>query len=162
MTMTDAGQAILEAIQAKHGKVTADLVVEDARDPDHPWHAKLNWDNEAAGHHWRLMQARTLIRSVRYERRTETRILHSPAYIRDPDAAADEQSYVSVVSLRSDEDRARSALLAEFSRVSSALRRAREIADVLGMDGEVLAMLTNVEGLRETLRIQHNGPTAPQ
>jgi hypothetical protein len=154
--------AILEAIQAEHGRVTAELVVEASRDAEHPWHDKFDWNNESAGHHWRMMQARSLIRSVRYERRTETRILHSPAYIRDPDAPSTEQSYVSVVSLRTDEDRARAALINEFTRVASALKRAREIADVLGLDDEVAHMLRNVEGLRETLRIQNNGPEARQ
>jgi hypothetical protein len=150
MTRDDIG--ILQEIEDANGRVTPDAVVEAARDPEHPWHDRFDWNDETAGNRWRLAQARTLIRSVRYERRTETRVLHSPAYVRDPDAEADEQAYTSVVSLLGDEDRARAALLAEFSRVASALRRAREIADVLNLGAEVQAMLAQVEGLSAILR----------
>ena len=156
----DAG--ILQAIEDERGRVTADAVVEAARDPGHAWHNRFDWNDETAGHRWRLMQARTLIRSVRYERRTETRVLHSPMYVRDPDAEADEQAYTSVSSLRSDEDRARAALINEFGRVASALRRARELADVLGLDDQVAQMLGQVEGLRETLRTPNHTPEARQ
>jgi hypothetical protein len=153
---------ILQEIEAQHGRVTALLVVDAARDPDHPWHSRIDWDDETAGQHWRLMQARALIRSVRYERRTETRIIAAPAYVRDPDAAANEQLYVSVASLRNDEDRARSALITEFARVASALRRAREIADALNLAEEVRAMLNQVEGLRLVLQNHTPGPEARQ
>jgi hypothetical protein len=153
---------ILQEIEAAHGKVSAELVVEAARDPEHPWHDRIDWDDLTAGQHWRLMQARALIRSVRYERRTETRIIAAPAYVRDPDAAANEQSYVSVASLRNDQDRARAALISEFSRVASALRRAREIADALSLEDEVRAMLNQVEGLTAILRQQNHAPDARQ
>ena len=154
--------AILQEIEKQHGKVTADLVVDAARDPDHPWHDRIDWDNETAGQRWRLMQARALIRSVRYERRTETRIIAAPAYIRDPDAEANEQSYVSVALLRDDHERARSALIAEFARVASALRRARELADALNLANEVQAMLNQVEGLSTILRRPPDQPQAYQ
>ena len=158
--MTDI--RILQEIETQHGKVTAELVVEAARDPVHPWHDRIDWNDETAGQHWRLMQARALIRSVRYERRTETRIIAAPAYIRDPDARADEQSYVSVASLRNDAERARSALLSEFTRVASALRRAREIADALNLADEVRAMLNQVEGLAAVLRTPNHAPETRQ
>jgi hypothetical protein len=151
--------AILQEIEATRGKVSAEYVVEAARDPDHPWHDRIDWDDTSAGQHWRLMQARALIRSVRYERRTETRVLHSPAYVRDPDAAADEQRYISVASLRNDEDRARAVLITEFQRVASALRRAREIADAVNLADEVQAMLTQVEGLAAILRRPDDNPS---
>lgn len=153
---------ILQEIEARHGKVSAELVVEAARDPDHPWHDRIDWNDQTAGQHWRLMQARALIRSVRYERRTETRIIAAPAYVRDPDAAPDEQSYVSVATLRGDEERARAALISEFSRVASALRRAREIADALNLADEVRAMLNQVEGLAAILRRPNDQPQAHQ
>ena len=158
--MTDV--SILQTIEREHGAVTASLVVEAARDPEHAWHDRFEWNDEAAAARWRLTQARQLIRSVRYERRTETRIIHAPAYVRDPDAAADEQAYISVATLRTDEDRARSALINEFSRVASALRRAREIAMALSLDGEVAAMLAQVEGLSAILRSPAEAPAAQQ
>lgn len=44
-----------------HGKLTADLVVEDAEDPDSPLHDAFEWDDENAAYNHRLTQARTLI-----------------------------------------------------------------------------------------------------
>jgi hypothetical protein len=159
--MTDI--SILQAIETEHGKVTAALVVEAARDPEHPWHDRIDWNDDTAAERWRLTQARALIRSVRYERRTETRIIAAPAYVRDPDAMPHEQSYVSVATLRNDQDRARTALIGEFSRVASALRRAREIADALNLADEVRAMLTQIEGLRVALQQpSHAAPEARQ
>jgi hypothetical protein len=158
--MTDV--SILQEIERVHGAVTASLVVDAARDPDHPWHDHFEWDNEAAAERWRLTQARQLIRSVKYSRRTETRLIYAPAYVRDPDAAASEQAYISMAMLRTDADRARSVLIAEFSRVASALRRAREIAVALSLEGEVAAMLAQVEGLTAVLRSPAEGPQVPQ
>jgi hypothetical protein len=141
--------SILQEIEAAHGKVTADLVVEAARDPEHPWHDRIDWDDETASHRWRQMQARMLIRSVRYERR-------------DPDALPREQSYVSMATLLTDEDRARGALLAEFARVASALKRAREVADALSLGGEVGAMLNEIEDLSLMLRRPLAAPALAQ
>ena len=101
--------------------------------------------------------ARTLIRSVRYQRMTETKVYQSVAYVRDPDAEAHEQSYVSVAKLMTDEDRARGALLAEFARVASVLRRARELAAVLSLESEVSVLVDRVDGLTAVLRDRRGG-----
>ena len=39
-------------------------IVSVASHPDHPLHAEFLWDDEKAGHQYRLMQARQLIRLV--------------------------------------------------------------------------------------------------
>jgi hypothetical protein len=67
-----------------------------------------------------------------------------------------------MATLRTDADRARSVLIAEFSRVASALRRAREIAVALSLEGEVAAMLAQVEGLTAVLRSPAEGPQVAQ
>lgn len=48
----------------QHGKLTAELVVEAARDPDSPLHSAFTWDDAEAARERRLEQARSLIRSV--------------------------------------------------------------------------------------------------
>jgi hypothetical protein len=64
----------LTAISDQHGGLTPALVVSEARDPEHPLHARFEWDNELAGEEWRREQARDLIRSVRvvWREATET------------------------------------------------------------------------------------------
>lgn len=161
--MMRADAEVLREIEREFGRVTAKHVVEAARANDHPWHDRIDWNDETAAESHRLAQARALIRSVVLRTRTENRILYSPAYVRDPDAAPHEQAYASVVSLRSDEDRARAVVIMEFGRVASALRRARELADVLGLGGEVEDMLAQVEGLSAVLRHgQSEGSRAAQ
>jgi len=44
--------------------ITAEIVVEDAKSEDTPYHDYFEWDNEKAGHQWRLVQARGLVRSI--------------------------------------------------------------------------------------------------
>jgi hypothetical protein len=55
----------LQAIYEQHNTLTAELVVDTARDESHPLHSRFEWDDEVAGHRYRLHQARQLIRTVR-------------------------------------------------------------------------------------------------
>lgn len=55
----------IEAIRASHGRLTPELVVDEARNPDHPLHHRFDWDDVVAGEKWRRVQAGELIRSVR-------------------------------------------------------------------------------------------------
>jgi hypothetical protein len=52
-------------IYERCGQLTAALVVEEAEPDDSPLHDQFEWDDESAGHRYRLTQARALIRSVR-------------------------------------------------------------------------------------------------
>lgn len=53
----------LSAIFLREGRLSADLVVKEATPEESPLHDELNWDDADAGHQYRLMQARQLIRS---------------------------------------------------------------------------------------------------
>jgi len=57
-------QTELQAIYDKHGVLTPNLVVEEAKRPDHPLHRRFDWDDSVAARRWRLSQAGQLIRSV--------------------------------------------------------------------------------------------------
>jgi len=46
------------------GKLTAQAVVDAARDESHPLHGYFEWDDSKAAHQYRLHQARALIRVV--------------------------------------------------------------------------------------------------
>ena len=55
----------LEAIRENYGKLTPQAVVDEARNPEHPLHARFEWDDAVAGEAYRRQQAGELIRSVR-------------------------------------------------------------------------------------------------
>lgn len=52
----------LQAIRDEHGSLTPALVVDAARDPEHPLHARFEWDDTVAAEKWRLEQAGQLLR----------------------------------------------------------------------------------------------------
>lgn len=54
----------LQAIYEQRGELTPRLVVAEWRNPDHPDHERLEWDDSIAGERFREVQARELIRSV--------------------------------------------------------------------------------------------------
>lgn len=141
------------------GRLTPNAVLEDAKDPDSPLHDSFEWDDEKAAHAHRIEQARALITSVRVVQRTDKTAVRAVFYVRDPSAENDEQGYVSTSTLRSDQDMAREAVVAEFTRVADALRRAREIAKALDLGDEIEGLLRSVVDLRE--RIQP-APSAQQ
>lgn len=64
----------LQEIYDRRGELTPALVVEEARDEQHPLHARFEWDDATAGEAWRRQQAHELIRSVRvvYKEADET------------------------------------------------------------------------------------------
>lgn len=163
MMTAEQRQAIkdrLAQIEARNGgRLTPDMVVQDAKRKDSPLHACFEWDvKKAAAAYW-LDQARELITSVRVVVRTEHTNVSSVFYVRDP-SAGKEQGYVSVTTLRTDKEMAREALVSEFSRVADMLRRAREVAAVLECQGDVEDLLKSVIGLRQ--RFSQEPSSAPQ
>ena len=56
-------------ILAKNGKITTELVVDTAKDPDNILHTSFEWNDKVAGHQFRLEQAEHLIN--RYEIKIE-------------------------------------------------------------------------------------------
>lgn len=149
MTVSPEVAARLQALHDASGTLTPDAVVEDAKDPDSPLHDCFNWDVESAAlSHWRSV-ARGLISSVRLIIKTEKYSLSAVAYVRDPDKRGCEQGYSSVISLRTDEERARKALIAELHRADSALQRAYDVASSLGLDGEIEQLRARISGVME-------------
>lgn len=52
----------LTAIRDERGSLTPALVVDTARDPEHPLHSRFEWDDTTAAEKWRLEQAGQLLR----------------------------------------------------------------------------------------------------
>jgi hypothetical protein len=136
----------LQELESKRrGVLTPDAVVADAKSKKSPLHSYFEWDNGKAGHAWRIEQARTLIRSVMVVVRTDKQSVSIVAYVRDPDQEAGDQGYVSTLRLLDDKDRARAALVEEFSRAAAVMRRARELATAFALEPNVDDITRRIE-----------------
>lgn len=140
---------INELAKLNGGRITPETVMRDAEDPTSPLHDSFEWDDEVAAYQHRLDQARALIRSVRIVVTTDTTVVKSVAYIRDPDMDEQEQGYVSVEVLKRSKRKAREAVRYEAERAYSAMQRARDVASALGLDDAVDAVIEDLEHLQE-------------
>lgn len=146
-----AKRRIDELAAAHNGTVTPDMVVADAESADSPLHELFEWDDEKAAAQHRLYQARELIRSITVVFVDETTTVQSVGYIRDPRVRSGFQGYVSVATIRTEEDASRAALISEFQRIAALLSRAKLLAVALGMAEELSAIELSVTGLRRRL-----------
>jgi len=154
-----ARDRIVELAEANGGRVTPEMVVDDARNPESPLHDYFEWDvNVAAAKHW-LDQARTLIRSVKFVFRDEKKTVTSVGFVRDPSLDSTEQGYVSVRKVRTDEEMARDVLLDEFRRAAAALERARKLAAVFKLSDEMTTFIERLHLLRE--QVAREQPARP-
>jgi hypothetical protein len=128
-------------LHSKHGTLTPDLVVADAKRKESPLHDLFEWDTKkAAMSHWHDV-ARALIRSVRVQVVNESRVITAPYFVRDPSLPSNVQGYTSTASLRSNSELARDAVAEECSRAAAAFRRAKEVAAAVGVDQDIEALL---------------------
>lgn len=139
----------LAEISEKHGRLTPDLVVMEARSPDSILHNLFEWDDAEAGHQHRLFQARQIITSVRVVITTENRKISTVYYVRDPEADPMEQGYVSIDKLKTDKDLARESIVLEFSRATAYLQRAKNHADALGLADDIDELIVDLDQLRQ-------------
>jgi hypothetical protein len=146
--------AWLAALEDEHGKLSPEAVVAAARDPKSPGHEHFEWDNKKAAHQYRVEQARALL-TKRQTFVTESYTIQVPRYVRDPDAPAREQSYVSVRTAAADADLRHRVLVDDFARVSALLQRTRDLAKAFGLLGEVDDLIGKVAELR--VRVEHPG-----
>lgn len=133
----------------QQGRLTPDMVVEHARDPESPAHDWFEWDDSKAAHKHRLEQARELL-AKRVVIRSESYTVTVPRYLRDPDAAPGVQSYVSVRTV-SIEGLQHQALAQEFARVGQMLARARDLAKAFGLAQEVEGLMSQLQVVRDRL-----------
>jgi hypothetical protein len=62
-TGADLTAAAVEALLAKHdGRISPQILLDEARDPASPFHDKFLWDDDEAAEQYRLMQASAMIR----------------------------------------------------------------------------------------------------
>jgi len=116
----------LQTIYNDHGKLTPALVVDVARDLDHPLHNRLEWDDLVAAESHRRDQAHDLIRSVRISHVPgEAPIVRAYHAVRDTE---DEYVYEPVEKIAADPLMTK-MLLADMEREWRTLRRRYEEFD---------------------------------
>lgn len=144
--------ARLTLIQAKHrGVLRPEDVVKDAKNPSSPLHGLFEWDVQKASYeHW-LNTARVIIGKVRVEVIVEDRKLVVPKYVRDPAKSRDEQGYMEVLKIRTEEDLSRDLLQQELKRAITIMERVCNLADVLGVGKEAQVALKRMLMIQERL-----------
>ena len=157
--MKQYADAVIALADRNNGKLTPELVVRAAQAKSSPLHDYFDWDDKIAGARWRLEQARELIRSVKIDITTSTVTIPAPLFIRDPNMSSDDQGYMSVVRLRSDQQMAREAVVAEFDRAGAALARAKAVAAALNLENEVEQLYQQVTKLADKVRKEERTST---
>ncbi len=145
-------EKLAEIAEQNGGRLTPNLVLDEARDPESILHNLFEWDDGLAAHQHRLFQARQIITSVRVVITTEKRKISTVYYVRDPEAGPSEQGYVNIDKLKSSDDLARESIVMEFARAQSHLTRAKLHAEALGLDDDVDALLDSLERIKESMK----------
>jgi len=146
-------EKLAEIAELNGGRLTPNLVLEEAKDPDSVLHGLFEWDDTFAAHQHRLFQARQIITSVRVVITTENKKISTVYYVRDPEADPTEQGYTSIDRLKTDKDLARESMVMEFSRATAYLQRAKNHAHALGLDEDIESLIDGVEQLKSRLGV---------
>ena len=138
----------------KAGRLTPSMVVAEAENPECPIHDYFEWDDAKAGHAYRIEQARILIRRIKIE--VETIDSEDMAvkvqvsnYVRDPVRKWNEEGYVSLEQIRREPENAKLMVIGEFVRAEANLKRAKDLAKVLGEEPRVSKAYRTVKKTRE-------------
>lgn len=150
-TRNDVDERIRELYEL-NGRVTPDMVIEDAKNPESPLNDQFNWNvEEVAMSAWRHT-ARKLINSVKVVVEVEEIVFKGKGrreFIADPGKDEDKQGYITRADLSTDRELALKAMRAEVERVEASLRRARNVAADLGLLDELEIANTAIIQLRE-------------
>lgn len=115
----------LAGIYRREGRLTPELVVDEATPEGAALHHRFEWDNNVAGHKYRLVQARELIRSVlvTYKESDELGPQQARAFVATyKPGDAESQGYVPTEEALADELTA-TLVLRAFERDLASLRR---------------------------------------
>ena len=114
----------LTRIYDQHKTLTPQLVVDLARPEDHPLHSRFQWDDAVAGEQFRLVQAASLIRSVKitYRENAETGEEKRVRAFVSPTAPERPSGYIPTEEALADPI-TRKLVLRQFERAILALKR---------------------------------------
>lgn len=150
---SSAARAALEAIAKERGYLEPKAVVEAAKDPSSPLHEYFEWDQKAGHEEYLLIQARTLIRSVKIEVTIHEHVLSAPKYVKDP-RQKNNPGYAPVLVVKKDEDAAREVFLMELKRAQAMLKRAQKVGVALGRENELDSPIERVQILIDAVEAE--------
>lgn len=130
----------LEAIRERHGGITAEVVVDEARPEDAPLHPAFEWDDKVAAEEYRKEQARTLIRAVVIRRPEAEERAPVRAFVTVKEESGS-TIYTSTVAALSDPDLRAQVLRRALRELDSWRQRyhdLEEVAEVLHAAGRVI------------------------
>jgi hypothetical protein len=147
----DAGAVAveLERIRAEQGALKSEAVVTEAEADVSPLHPFFEWDDSAAAHAHRLMQARMLIRAVEVVRGDRPPV---SMYVHYSMPEATDGAYEPLAVVAAQPDRYLSALAEAQKDVAAAQRRVTELLAVARTTGtkkgEVARIMLAVQALQ--------------
>lgn len=147
-------------IYEAHGKVTPSLLLNEAASEESPLHKLFDWCDETAAHAYRLIRARTLIRSVRIEvNGVVERLIHVPVVFAN-DEASKEGFYKPlsvIISQPSEFERAMTAALAKLAGAEEAVSELRAAASTAENDttARLSIALQAIRTARDAIRSLH-------
>lgn len=147
----EVGQRINDLAAKNDGRVTPDMVVQDAKKKSSPLHSLFEWDVEKAAMSSWIERARVIIRSVRVEVRTTRTNITAVAYVRDPRCGNGEQGYTSLQKVAKSPADAAGVMAYELGRAEATLSRCFEISGVLGLESETRDALARVIAIRKAV-----------
>jgi len=136
---------------ANGGTIEPRQIVADARDKKSPLHTLFEWDKDKAHTIYLEDRAREVIYAVRVEVTVSERMMVVPRFVKNPSVPGNEQGYIELERLLTDEDASRNALVNEFEQAAAKLRRARNIAAFLNCAEQVDAAIANIASARAIL-----------
>jgi hypothetical protein len=159
VSVTEEMEERAQALYDQNGIITADLVIEDAKNPSSPFHKAFEWDvKKAALTCWRET-AREIIRNVSYikiENGQEVRTL------RFLHISGQEQGYQHVAVIKSNRDVAVETLVNEVQILANVLTRVKNVAWVLDLDSQVDELLQQAGVVRKVVRLRSNRIRPPR
>lgn len=139
---------VIRSLADASGHIEPEAVVKEARDPGSPLHDEFEWDTSKAAKQAWIEQARRLIRLVKIEIIIENRVYRSVNYVSDPSRDQKSRRFIDVTIAANQRSTARAIIVAEMDRITAAIRRARELAMVLGLDPLLDELLSDVNTIR--------------
>jgi hypothetical protein len=146
----------LEQVRHKHKDLTSEGVVAEAKAKSSPLHDLFLWDDSEAAHKYRLVQARTLIRSI-------TVIVEDSAPVRqyvhvrntDPKSKRTRSgTYQPVKAVAQDLDSYQVALQELLEKLRAAERAVQELQEAAGKS-RPKSMLAIIGTITESLQVAH-------
>jgi hypothetical protein len=132
----------------KDGYIDPHSVVEAARNPNSPIHNDFQWSVAAAAQENWLDQARALIRFVKVNVTINRRTVAAPYYVPDPERPTRSARYIELTIAGRNAEVAQQIMMAEMDRIAAAIKRAQQIAEVLGLSKMLDDLLEDVTTIR--------------